>query len=270
MKLNRVDANLVPFAKNNVNGYRFVFGTDVISDDINVNYNANILKGWGTSPNEFPEVEDFNALAYTSTYLTSYLYQVGIPEWNEKQEYYINSIVKASNGILYRSITGTEDSPNIGNNPTEDKINWNEYLSDYVSKDFLNNNFLNLSKVSYDLNTSSFIPNTLTSGVIIEVGRNANGEYIKFADGTLICRNTNLLSLTGYNNGNYRSISFPHAFIDTSYSLSFYGWRAESDNNMFFLRGGGSHNNVGFNVTTSTTIPSLGTQFDYIAIGRWK
>ncbi|WP_051488702.1 hypothetical protein [Aliarcobacter lanthieri] len=124
MKLNRVDANLVPFAKNNANGYRFVFGTDVISDDINVNYNANILKGWGTSPNEFPEVEDFNALAYTSTYLTSYLFQAGIPEWNEKQEYYINSIVKASNGILYRSITGTDGNPNVGKNPLTDSVNW--------------------------------------------------------------------------------------------------------------------------------------------------
>lgn len=24
---------------------------------------------WGTTPNEFPEVEDFNAMAYTASYL---------------------------------------------------------------------------------------------------------------------------------------------------------------------------------------------------------
>ena len=37
--MERVDADLVPFAKNNLSGYRFAFGTDTATDDINVNYN---------------------------------------------------------------------------------------------------------------------------------------------------------------------------------------------------------------------------------------
>ena len=61
--MERVDADLVPFAQNNPSGYRFAFGTDTATDDINVNYNDNIKKGWGTTPNEFPEVEDFKAYA---------------------------------------------------------------------------------------------------------------------------------------------------------------------------------------------------------------
>ena len=46
---------------------------------------------------------------------------------------------------------------------------------------------VNKNEISYNVNTSSFIPNTLTSGAIIERGSNANGDYIKYADGTLIC-----------------------------------------------------------------------------------
>ena len=122
--MERVDANLIPFAKNNPSGYRFAFGTDTATDDINVNYNDNIKKGWGTTPNEFPEVEDFNAMAYTSSYLTAYLYQMGISEWNNKQNYRQYSRVMGSNGIIYKAKTGTDLAPNVNNNPTTDSTNW--------------------------------------------------------------------------------------------------------------------------------------------------
>ena len=100
--MERVDADLIPFAKNNTSGYRFAFGTDTATDDINANYNDNIKKGWGTTPNEFPEVEDFNAMAYTSSYLTAYLYQMGISEWNNKQNYKKYSRVIGSDGKISR------------------------------------------------------------------------------------------------------------------------------------------------------------------------
>lgn len=122
--MERVDANLEPFAQNNLSGYRFAFGTDTATDDINTNYNDNIKKGWGTTPNEFPEVEDFNAMAYTTGYLLSYLYQMGIAEWNDKQEYREHSRVIGSNGIVYKAKTGTDISPNVDNDPTTDTTNW--------------------------------------------------------------------------------------------------------------------------------------------------
>jgi hypothetical protein len=122
--MERVDADLVPFAQNNPSGYRFAFGTDTATDDINVNYNDNIKKGWGTTPNEFPEVEDFNALAYTSGYLTSYLYQMGISEWNNKQKYRQYSRVIGSDGKIYKAKTGTDLAPNVNLNPTTDSVNW--------------------------------------------------------------------------------------------------------------------------------------------------
>ena len=122
--MERVDANLVPFAQNNPSGYRFAFGTDTATDDINVNYNDNIKKGWGTTPNEFPEVEDFNAMVYTIGYLLSYLYHMGIAEWNNKQKYRQYSRVIGSDGIIYKAKTGTDISPNVDNNPTSDTTNW--------------------------------------------------------------------------------------------------------------------------------------------------
>lgn len=122
--MERVDADLVPFAQNNPSGYRFAFGTDTETDDINANYNDNIKKGWGTTPNEFPEVEDFNAMAYTIGYLLSYLYHMGIAEWNDKQKYRQYSRVIGSDGIIYKAKTGTDISPNLNNNPTSDTTNW--------------------------------------------------------------------------------------------------------------------------------------------------
>jgi len=122
--MERVDADLVPFAQNNSSGYRFAFGTDTATDDINANYNDNIKKGWGTTPNEFPEVEDFNAFAYTSGYLTSYLYQMGISEWNNKQNYRQYSRVIGSDGKIYKAKTGTDLAPNVNLNPTTSRANW--------------------------------------------------------------------------------------------------------------------------------------------------
>ena len=131
-------------------------------------------------------------------------------------------------------------------------------------------NVISQGELAYDISTSSFIPNTLTSGAIIERGSNANGEYVKFADGTLICRNIDTINLNGYNSGVYRQINFPHTFLNNKYSLSVYGWRAADDSIMFFLRGGSIRTVNTFNITTSTNDSALGTRFDYVAIGRWK
>ncbi|MCT7432490.1 hypothetical protein N5T66_04285 [Aliarcobacter cryaerophilus] len=133
-KLERVNANVEPFAINSPNGNRYAFGTTNSTDNINDNYNENIKKGFGTSPNDFPELEDFNALMFTESYLSGYLYQEGVPEWNDKQKYYVNSITKGSNGELYKSLSGTAENPNVGNNPTiVGSAAWKSILNDYVN-----------------------------------------------------------------------------------------------------------------------------------------
>ena len=129
----RVNSDVVPFSINSPTGNRYAFGTTDVSNDIDVNYNENIKKGFGTGPNEFPELEDFNALMFTGSYLAAYLYQAGIPEWNDKQKYYINSIAMGSDGNLYKSLTGTEETPNVDNDPIlAGSTSWKSILSDYA------------------------------------------------------------------------------------------------------------------------------------------
>lgn len=56
-----------------------------------------------------------------------------------------------------------------------------------ANKKFVLDNGINFDEIAYDDDTLSFITNTLSSGGIIETGSNANGEYVKFIDGTMIC-----------------------------------------------------------------------------------
>ncbi|MCT7637083.1 hypothetical protein [Aliarcobacter butzleri] len=204
MKFERPNSNIVPFGTNANENKRFAFGTNNYTNDINENLNDSFKLGWETvGINSKPPRQWFNGLAYTSTYLISYLFQTGIPEWNENQEYYINSIAKGSDGELYKSLSGTAENPNVGNNPTSSgSSNWK---------------LAAINKIAYNLNTSSFIPNTLSSGAIIERGSNANGEYIKFADGTLIMTAEVTIgtpdSWTGTSGSKYKMVTwnYPHS-----------------------------------------------------------
>lgn len=134
MKFERPNSNIVPFGTNANENKRFAFGTNNYTNDINENLNDSFKLGWETvGINSKPPRQWFNGLAYTSTYLTSYLFQAGIPEWNDKQKYYINSIVMGSDGNLYKSLTGTEETPNTNNNPTlAGSTSWKSILSDYA------------------------------------------------------------------------------------------------------------------------------------------
>lgn len=134
MKFERPNSNIVPFGTNANENKRFAFGTNNYTNDINENLNDSFKLGWETvGINSKPPRQWFNGLAYTSTYLTSYLFQTGIPEWNENQEYYINSITKGSDGNLYLSLVGEIGTPNVGNNPVLGGSSfWKSILDDVV------------------------------------------------------------------------------------------------------------------------------------------
>lgn len=78
------------------------------------------------SLNEPPRGQDINALYFLMTRQLAYLFQAGVPEWLSTGEYYAGlSYAVGSDGKLYRSKTGTDGSPNTGNNPTtDDGTNW--------------------------------------------------------------------------------------------------------------------------------------------------
>lgn len=73
---------------------------------------------------EPPRAEDFNSLHFMQTTQAKYMFQSGIPEWLTTEEYYGNFSIVQVAGKVYVSRTGTDLSPNLGNNPVSDTTNW--------------------------------------------------------------------------------------------------------------------------------------------------
>jgi len=57
--------------------------------------------------NSSPPIQDHNALFYLSNYQLAYLMQQGIPEYDGSTQYFSNSIVMASTGVLYQATGST-------------------------------------------------------------------------------------------------------------------------------------------------------------------
>ena len=72
------------------------------------------------------------------------------------------------------------------------------------------------SQIAYDNDSTTFIANTLASGAIIERGSNANGNYTKFADGTLLCYGSIVFTLDSPVAGGAYFSPFPLADYDLS------------------------------------------------------
>ena len=92
---------------------RTVFGSTVQADDLTSQVTDAFLRGWGiVGPSENPSLEDFNAAFYTVSQLIAYQHQMGVPEWEVKQEYYIGSVCSYK-GELYVSLSNS----NTGSGP---------------------------------------------------------------------------------------------------------------------------------------------------------
>ncbi|MCX5592014.1 hypothetical protein [Alcaligenes endophyticus] len=127
-----------------------------------------------------------------------------------------------------------------------------------------------------DLGTAALVDvvGTMSGGAIIERGSNASGEYVRFADGTQICRilknYTGLATATAYNNVFYRDLiwTFPAAFLTGSLPTVSGACRLGSSRN-WLSESGSTH--------TNTTLTIWGAYDDernghvgVIAVGRWK
>lgn len=122
-KIARYAGNLLAFGSNAQGLERTVFGGTAQADDLTSQVTNAFLRGWGiVGPSENPSLEDFNAAFYTLSQLISYQHQMGVPEWDAKQEYYLGSCC-CYGGELYLSLTDN----NTGNKPPSDK--WNTVLN---------------------------------------------------------------------------------------------------------------------------------------------
>ena len=105
---------------------------------------------------------------------------------------------------------------------------------------------------------------------VIESGSNANGNYVKFADGTQVCF-SKTISASAVNTHNKKANwAFPVQFSDTDVTIV--GSPNRSDNYGFFLAGYAIPNNLSTSLTFicntggyTNTIP-----VSCIATGSWK
>lgn len=99
--------------------------TPTYSKDAGTIQNDNFLQGWNSAvlADKAPYMEDSNALYYVVTRQLAYLFQSGIPEWDENTTYYAYISYCQVNGTIYQSLTNN----NIGNDPTTDTTNWQDF-----------------------------------------------------------------------------------------------------------------------------------------------
>lgn len=117
----------------------------------------------------------------------------------------------------------------------------------------------------------------IPTGSIIERGSSANGEFVKFADGTLICSYRKATSDV-CNDGKYgewfRSgyipIVYPHAFVSTPVITVYCGYAgAENGVNALAIGSGQTGNTTNNSLMIFGGLPTSGGRVGYIAIGRW-
>lgn len=123
-KITRVNGNVRAFGSAQASGERTLFGQTTVSDDLTAQFTAQFLRGWGiVSASEFPKLQDFNAATFTNGQLLAYLHQMGIPEYNAAQEFYLNSVTQFG-GALYMSI----QDGNTGRQPNTNPAWWKPLL----------------------------------------------------------------------------------------------------------------------------------------------
>ena len=111
------------------------------------------------------------------------------------------------------------------------------------------------------------IVGALASGYIIESGSNANGNYVRFADGTQWC--SVLFFMT---TGTIRSLTFPAAFVSAP-SMSFcpntnFGDQTGYNTDVYSVQR--SHTGFTCKVEYQNQLYTGQVGITYLAIGKWK
>ena len=115
------------------------------------------------------------------------------------------------------------------------------------------------------------IVGALADGAIIEQGSNANGEYIRWANGTQICMGSFSVSWTTEQEFVELDLTYPAIFIEQPYACSAtYGFCLNGAVSFPFSQFASTLHIVVSPVRGSTFGNDTTSTFRYIAIGRWK
>lgn len=164
-----------------------------------------------------------------------------------------------------------KDLPDTSTPITADRLNnlenGVEYLFENESKQGINE-YSESTNDSYSCNYTN---------QIVESGSNENGDWIKYANGNLICYGKAAITAPVTYSDWYgfcrmadeRTTTLPYTFINTdyniistSYTFGYFSMILRSKATTSFNFRACTHNNSSYN-------PGAGT-FDYIAIGKWK
>jgi len=124
---------------------------------------------------------------------------------------------------------------------------------------------------------------TVDGASIVSSGSNANGEYVRYADGTQICYNnltggvdcttaTTVLGLNGYTTATPLSWTYPLAFSTGTQSNSFTALRSDRTTSVFMTNAYNTNTNfVGISVLCSGALgAAYAPTVRCMAIGKWK
>jgi hypothetical protein len=296
-KINRFNG-LLPIFSNNEKSKLTIFGSGIDAtnpgtpattpEDI-VKSTSQWLKGWifqNPQIGDVPIREDFNNINFVFNYVISYLLQQGIPEWNSAQEYFTNSYVVYS-GNIYKSLQGTDATPNVNKIPDTEITYWKNILSDFVTltgnqtisglKTF--NSYPRIALQSGNVPVPS-VNNDLVSKKYVDDKFQQGNDYITdtfiSADSSIWYRkyNSGWIEQGGlYDYGAnvrdlYAVITFPVAFANLNYTLLVTSSRAGDGNRV-----------MGVGVTKETTyikVNAYGNHdsdsaryLNYFAVGRF-
>ena len=161
------------------------------------------------------------------------------------------------------ALTGSPTAPTQTASDNSTKIATTKFVKDQ--------GYFNKANILGTVSQSGGIP----TGAVIERGSNANGEYVKFADGTMFCSRAEGPSLNNYVSGDYTlGVTLPSSFVDTNYSISLLLTSNSSANtkrvSSLAASRPASSTTSAFSVylSVSDTI-GANSYIPYIAIGRW-
>jgi len=183
-KIARYTGNLRAFGSNAQGLERTIFGGTSQADDLTSQVTDAYLRGWGiVGPSENPSMEDFNAAMYALSQFIAYQHQMGIPEWDAAQEYYVGSLC-LRNGEAYSSLA----SNNTNSAPPSAK--WTKLVT--VKNAFLSlgigdeNGYVGrLLGVQVITSTGTYTPTPGTKKIIVEmVGGGAGGMFANGSNST--------------------------------------------------------------------------------------
>lgn len=158
--------------------------------------------GWSSatiSGDNLPVMEEDQGLHKIETSQLAYIFQEGLPEWDNATEYYTNSFVKGSDANIYRSVIDNNININPVGDTTESWVNYIQEQIDISIENKMNRNFNNATfETATGTNAGARLGKPSSRYIGISIG-NSGSTYTASATGWIyasFAAGNNLCSIT--------------------------------------------------------------------------